>query len=113
MSNKIFTTEAPLADRFAQIEAEYKAIKDLYDAIKEEALKACMDACGPAETESNVDGDIYTLKFSLTPTSNFSGELAKQFLTDEQIAQCYTTGTRRNLKAKLKAKVASKLKSLV
>lgn len=113
MSNVTFTTEAPLADRFAQIAAEYKAIKELYDAIKEEAIDACMAACGPTDTKSNVDGDKFYLKFSFTETHTFSQELAKSFLTEEQIAQCYTTGTRRNIKAEPKAKIASKLKSLV
>lgn len=93
-----------IADRFAQIEAEYNAIKKLYEATKAEALEACMDACGVADTKSEVAGDFFTLHFSLTPTENFSSELAKQFLTDEQIAACMTTGTRRNLKAKAKAK---------
>ena len=102
-----FTTEAPIADRFAQIEAEYNAIKKLYEAAKEEALKACMDACGVTETKSVVDGDRFSLHFSLTPTRNFSAEKAKKFLTEEQIAACMTSGTRRNLDAKVKAMVAA------
>ena len=107
MTNSLFTTEAPIADRFAQIEAEYNAIKKLYEAAKEEALDACMAVCGVGDTKSEVDGDGYTLHFSLTSTKTFSSELAKQFLTDEQIAACMTTGTRRNLKAKTKAKIKS------
>ncbi len=35
-----------IADRFARIEAEYKAIKKLYEASKAEALEACMAAAG-------------------------------------------------------------------
>ena len=96
---------ALIADRFAQIEAEYNAIKKLYEAAKAEALDACMDACDADATESTVDGDMFTLHFSLTSTKTFSTELAKQFLTEEQIAACMTTGTRRNLKAKTKAKI--------
>lgn len=102
-----FTTEAPIADRFAQIEAEYNAIKKLYEAAKKEALDACMDACGPTETKSVVDGDRFSLHFSLTPTHTFSAEKAKKFLTEEQIAACMTSGTRRNLDAKVKAMVAA------
>jgi hypothetical protein len=103
LADLINNTEIPVADRFAQIEAEYKAIKDLYEAVKEEALTACMDACGPTDTKSTVDGDRYTLKFSLTDTTTFSAKKAKEFLTDEQIAKCMEGGTRRNLKADPKA----------
>ena len=92
-----------IADRFAQIEAEYNAIKALYEAAKDEALQACMDACPVDATESTVDGDRYTLKFSLTDTTTFSAKKAKEFLTDEQIAKCMEGGTRRNLKADPKA----------
>jgi hypothetical protein len=94
-----------IADRFAQIEAEYNAIKALYEAAKDEALQACMDACPVDATESTVDGDRYTLHFKLTGTTTFSSEKAKAFLTDEQIASCMVTGTRRNLKAKTKANI--------
>lgn len=94
-----------IADRFAQIEAQYKAIKKIYEDTKEEALKECMAACGPTETKSIVDGENFFLEFSLTPTKNFSAELAKKFLTEEQIAKCYTTSTRRNLSAEVKAQI--------
>jgi hypothetical protein len=103
LADLINNTEVSIADRFAQIEAEYKAIKDLYEAVKEEALAACMDACGPTETKSTVDGERFTLKFSLTDTTTFSAKKAKEFLTEEQIAACMEGGTRRNLKADPKA----------
>jgi secreted Zn-dependent insulinase-like peptidase len=93
-----------IADRFAQIEAEYKAIEKLYKAAKAEALEACY-AVANDDLKSVVEGDIFTLEFSLTATNTFSAEKAKAFLTDEQIEACMVQGSRQNLKAKAKAKV--------
>lgn len=107
MTKLIIDNKAPLADRFAKIEAEYKAIKDIYDALKEEAINACMDACGPTETKSTVDGEEFYLKFSFTETRTFSQKLAKEFLTQEQFDKCFTGGTRRNLSAEVKPRLAS------
>lgn len=93
-----------IADRFAQIEAEYKAIKKLYDAVKAEALEACMAVAGD-DLKSFVPGDQFALEFSLTATNSFSTERAKSFLTAEQIEACMVQGTRQNLKAKVLAKI--------
>lgn len=95
-----------IADRFAQIEAEYKAIEKLYKAAKAEALAACMDVCGVDETESTLDGDLFSLKFKLTPVKTFSIDRAKElgFITEEEIEQCKVQGTRQLLKAEAKAK---------
>ena len=93
-----------IADRFAQIEAEYKAIEKLYKAAKAEALEACYAVAGD-DLKATVEGDIFSLEFSLTPTNNFSLERAKElgFITDEEVEKCKVQGTRQNLKAKAKA----------
>jgi len=93
-----------IADRFARIEAEYKAIKKLYEKAKEEALEACMAKAGDDLT-AFIAGDMFALEYSLTPVNQFSSEKAKAFLTEEQIAACYTQTTRQNLKPKLLANV--------
>jgi hypothetical protein len=97
---------ASIADRFAQIEAEYKAIEKLYKAAKAEALEACY-AAADADCKAFVPGDMFSLEFSLTPTRTFSLDRAKElgFLTDEQVELCKTEGTRQNLKAKPLAKI--------
>jgi len=92
-----------IADRYARIEAEFKAIKKLYEAAKAEALDACLNAAGD-DLKAFVAGDDFALDFSLTATNTFSADKAKAFLTEEQIAQCYTQGTRQNLKPVLLAK---------
>ena len=93
-----------IADRFAQIEADYKAIEKLYKALKAEALEACMAAANE-EMKAYVVGDKFALDFSLTPVNQFSAEKARAFLTEDQLAQCYTQTTRQNLKPKLLANV--------
>lgn len=93
-----------IADRFAQIEAEFKAIKKLYEAAKAEALEACY-AEADEDLKAFIAGDQFGLEFSLTPVSTFSAEKAKSFLTDEQIAACTGQTTRQNLKPKLLAKI--------
>ncbi len=93
-----------IADRFARIEAEYKAIKKLYEASKAEALEACMAAAGD-DLKAYVAGEEFALDFSLTAVNSFSAEKAKAFLTEEQIAACMTQTTRQNLKPKLLAKI--------
>jgi hypothetical protein len=93
-----------IADRFARIEAEYKAIKKLYEASKAEALEACMAVAGE-DLKAYVAGEEFALDFSLTAVNSFSAEKAKAFLTEEQIAACMTQGTRQNLKPKLLAKI--------
>jgi len=93
-----------IADRFAHIEAEFKALKKQYEALKAEALEACMAKAGDDLT-AFIAGDMFALDFSLTPVNQFSAERARSFLTDEQIAACYTQTTRQNLKPKLLANV--------
>jgi hypothetical protein len=93
-----------IADRFAHIEAEFKALKKLYEAAKAEALEACMAKAGDDLT-AFIAGDMFALEYSMTPVNQFSSEKAKAFLTEEQIAQCYTQTTRQNLKPKLLANV--------
>lgn len=94
---------AHIADRYARIEAEFKAIEKLYKAAKAEALEACLNAAGD-DLKAYVAGDEFALDFSLTAVNQFSAEKARAFLTEEQIAQCYTQTTRQNLKPKLLAK---------
>ena len=93
-----------IADRFARIHAEYNAIKKLYEAAKAEALDACLDAAGD-DLKAYVAGEEFALDFSLTAVNSFSVEKAKAFLTEDQLAQCYTQTTRQNLKPKLLAKI--------
>lgn len=93
-----------LADRFAHMEAEFKALKKQYEALKAEALEACMAKAGDDLT-AFIAGDMFALDFSLTPVNQFSSEKAKAFLTEEQLSQCYTQTTRQNLKPKLLANV--------
>ena len=93
-----------IADRYARIEAEFKAIKKLYEAVKAEALDACLDAAGE-DLKAYVAGEEFALDYSMTPVNQFSLEKAKAFLTEDQLAQCYTQTTRQNLKPKLLAKI--------
>jgi hypothetical protein len=100
------SNEAPLADRYAQIEAEFKALKKQYDALKEEALTACMAAAGD-DLKAVVNGDHFALHFSLTPTSSFKLERALElgYITKDQVEACKVGSTRQNLSAKVRAKV--------
>ena len=93
-----------IADRYARIEAEFKAIKKLYEAVKAEALDACLDAAGE-DLKAYVAGEEFALDYSMTPVNQFSLEKAKAFLTEDQLAQCYTQTTRQNMKPKLLAKI--------
>jgi phosphopantetheinyl transferase (holo-ACP synthase) len=93
-----------LADRFAHMEAEFKALKKQYEALKAEALEACMAKAGDDLT-AFIAGDMFALEFSLTPVNQFSLEKAKAFLTADELSQCYTQTTRQNLKPKLLANV--------
>jgi hypothetical protein len=93
-----------IADRFAHMEAEFKALKKQYEALKEEALTLCMAKAGDDLT-AFIAGDMFALEYSMTPVNQFSSEKAKAFLTEEQIAACYTQTTRQNLKPKLLANV--------
>lgn len=95
------------ADRFAQIEAEFKAIKKLYEAAKEDMIEACMELCGPDELKSMIEGDMFKVEFSLTPVSQFSLERAVElgFITKEEIEASKVQNTRKNLKTSAKAKI--------
>ena len=93
-----------IADRFAHMEAEFKALKKQYEALKAEALEACMAKAGDDLT-AFIAGDMFALDYSMTPVNQFSLEKAKAFLTEDQLAQCYTQTTRQNLKPKLLAKI--------
>jgi hypothetical protein len=86
------------------MEAEFKALKKQYEALKAEALEACMAKAGDDLT-AFIAGDMFALDFSLTPVNQFSLEKARAFLTEDQLAQCYTQTTRQNLKPKLLAKI--------
>jgi hypothetical protein len=98
--------EAPLADRYAQIEAEFKSLKKQYEALKEEALTACMAAAGD-DLKAIVNGDHFFLDYSLTATKTFKVERALElgYITKEQVEECKTGSTRQNLSVKLRAKV--------
>ena len=100
----MFDSNAHIADRFAQIEAEFKALKTLYEKTKAEALGICMAECTGDSLSSFVEGDMFGLDYSMTPVNQFSSEKAKVFLTAEQLSQCYTQTTRQNLKPKLLTK---------
>lgn len=98
--------EAPLADRYAQLDAEFKALKKQYEALKEEALTACMNAAGD-DLKSVLDGDHFALHFSLTPTASFKLERALElgYITKEQVEECKVGSTRQNLSVKARARV--------
>tara|TARA_R110000868_G_scaffold62328_4_gene188459 strand:+ start:8874 stop:9176 length:303 start_codon:yes stop_codon:yes gene_type:complete len=95
-----------LADRFALLEAEYKAMKKQYEALKEEALTACMNSAGD-DMKAIVNGDQFFLDFSLTATSSFKLERAIElwYITKAQADECKVGSTRQNLSVKLRAKV--------
>jgi hypothetical protein len=98
--------EAPLADQFAQLDAEFKALKKQYEALKEEALTACMAAAGD-DLKATVNGDHFFLDYSLTATKTFKIERALElgYITKEQIEECKVGSTRQNLAVKVRAKV--------
>ena len=102
----MFSNNAPLADRYAQIEAEFKALKKQYEALKEEALTVCMAAAGD-DLKAIVNGDHFFLDYSLSATKTFKVERALElgYITKEQIEECKTGSTRQNLSVKLRAKV--------
>jgi len=95
-----------IADRFALIEAEYKAMKKQYEALKEEALTACMNAAGD-DMKAIVNGDQFFLDFSLTATNSFKLERAIElgYITKAQADECKVGSTRQNLSVKIRAKV--------
>ena len=102
----MFDTNAHIADRFAQIEAEFKALKKLYEKTKEEALGICMAEAGEDLT-AFVEGDMFALDFSMTPVNSFSLKKAQElgFITEEQIALSKVQTSRQNLTPKLLANV--------
>lgn len=102
----MFDNNAPLADRFALLDAEFKALKKQYEALKEEALTACMGAAGD-DLKAVVNGENFALHFSLTPTSSFKLERALElgYITAEQVEACKVGSTRQNLSVKASAKV--------
>ena len=95
-----------IADRFALIEAEYKAMKKQYEALKEEALTACMNAAGD-DMKAIVNGDQFFLDFSLTATNSFKLERAIElgYITKAQADVCKVGSTRQNLAVKVRARV--------
>ena len=95
-----------IADRFAHIEAEFKALKKLYEAAKAEALEACMEKAGD-DLKAFVAGEEFALEFSLTPVNQFSLKKAQElgFITEEQIALSKVQTSRQNLTPKLLANV--------
>lgn len=98
--------ESPLADRFALLEAEFKALKKQYEALKEEALTACMAAAGD-DLKSIVEGDHFFLDYSMTSIKTFKAERAIElgYITKEQVEASKVGSTRQNLTVKIKAKV--------
>lgn len=105
----MFSNNAPIADQFAQIEAEYNAIKAQYEDLKKKALAACMSAAGD-DLKSIVDGDHFALHFSLTAVNKFSADKAIELgywrkLTDAETNECKIGSTRQNLSAKARARV--------
>lgn len=91
-------------DKFAQIEAQYKAIKKLYDAQKKALLKAGADACGPGELESTIDGDEYFLNYKMGPVMTFSKDRAIElgYLTEEEYEASKVQSSRETMKVELK-----------
>ena len=100
--------DAPIADQFAQIEAEYKALKKQYEALKDKALTVCMAAAGD-DLKAVVNGDHFFLDYSLTATKTFKVERALElgYITKEQVEACKVGSTRQNMTAKVRAKVFS------
>ena len=98
--------EAPLADRYAQLDAEFKALKKQYEALKEEAITTCMAAAGD-DLKAIVNGDHFFLDYSLSATKIFKVERALElgYITKEQVEECKVGSTRQNLSVKLRAKV--------
>lgn len=94
-------------DKFAQIEAEFKAIKKMYEAAKADMIEACMDMCGPDQFKSSIDGDTFKVEFSLTSVSQFSLDRAIElgFITEEEVEASKVSNTRKNLKTSLKSKL--------
>ena len=95
-----------LADRFALLDAEYNALKKQYEALKKEALTACMDAADD-DMKAIVEGDQFALHFSLTATSTFKLERAIElgYITKAQAEECKVGSTRQNLSVKIRARV--------
>ena len=101
-------TEVNKIDAFAQLEANFKALKKEYEAAKEEILEACMAACGVTDTKAKVYGDDFYADYSMTTVRTFSLEIAieKGYITEEQIEQCKKGGSRNNLIIKVKPTIA-------
>lgn len=101
-------TEVNKIDAFAQLEADFKALKNKYEAAKAELIAECMAACGPTDTKSNLYGDEFFAAYSFTEVRTFSIDIAieKGFITEEQIEQCKKTGSRNNLTMKVKPSLA-------
>ena len=97
---------ASLADEFAILEAEFKALEKEYKAKKEEVLKACM-AAADADLKATVNGDHFSLHYSMTPTTSFKLERAIElgYITKAQIEECKIGSTRQNLTVKARAKI--------
>ena len=91
-------------DKFAQLEAQFKAIEKLYKAQKKKLLKAGANACGADEFKSIVDGDEWFLEYEMGKTMVFSKERAIElgFLTEEQYEASKVQSVRQTLKVCLK-----------
>ena len=102
----MFSNNAPLADRYAQLDAEFKALKKQYEALKEEAITACMAAAGE-DLKAIVNGDHVFLDYRMTSTKTSKVERALElgYITKEQVEECKIGSTRQNLSVKLRAKV--------
>jgi hypothetical protein len=101
-----YLAQKSIVDRYAEIEAEFKALKKQYETLKEKALTVCMKAAGD-DLKAVVNGDHFALHFSLTPTSSFKVERALElgYITKEQVEACKVGSTRQNLSIKARARV--------
>ena len=101
-----YIAQKSIVDRYAQMEAEFKALKKQYEALKEEALTVCMAVAGD-DLKAIVNGDHFFLDYSLTATKIFKVERAIElgYITKEQIEECKVGSTRQNLAVKMRAKV--------
>lgn len=92
---------AALADAYALLKAQADEIANRLEAMRKEILEAA------GSDEALFEGDYYTVKVCNEQTSSFDSKVAKQYLTEDQIALCTRKSERRVLRIKASLSAAA------
>lgn len=97
-------TPSFLCDELGIVRAKMKMLKDEEDLVKTvlSAKLANMEKDKKFFPDQDaIKGEKYILQVIKTSVARFSQELAKKFLTEEQVAECYVTSDMTQYRVKL------------